>query len=501
MTRETATVAGGAALLTLLSAALLLATGDLIVALAPGLAVAALWAVWKLPLRYTLFALTFLVLAVDARGNSVGQWSSPLQPIGTLLQWNLNLTIPIDALKFTGVDAIVVLLGVLVVWRRATHARIDRTEVSTARPMAVFCLLALGSIALISAYGAATGGDVNQIYWQVHQLALIPVIGFLFQAALRGPRDHATLGLVIVAAALCKAAMAMWVRLTVHLPNGAKLSNATSHADSILFACAVAIVLALLLEAPTRKYLTLAALTLPPLAGGMIANNRRIVWVEVACVALLLYAMSPWTRLKRAIGRAVVLSLPLLALYTAAGWHSGSRLFLPVQIARSVMESKTDRSTETREVENFNLLTTLRTSPLLGIGYGHEYIEVVKGDDISKFFPQYRYVPHNSLLGLWAFSGLAGFTGVWLMLVVCVFFAARAYHRSRAVKDRAAALACVAAVLVYALQCWGDMGLGAWTGVFTVGPATAVAARLAVACRGWPVAVRAAGAVPAGAPA
>jgi hypothetical protein len=81
---------------------------------------------------------------------------------------------------------------------------------------------------------------------------------------------------------------------------------------------------------------------------------------------------------------------------------------------------------------------------------------------------------------------MIGFSGLWVMLVVAVFLAARAHRRAKSPAERAAALSCIAAVIIYTNQVFGDIGLVSWTGVFLVAPAMAVAGKLAVATGAWP---------------
>jgi O-antigen ligase len=157
---------------------------------------------------------------------------------------------------------------------------------------------------------------------------------------------------------------------------------------------------------------------------------------------------------------------------------------------RSVVATHTDYSTSMRDIENFNLAWTLRGHPLLGSGFGHEYVEKVKAVDISSIFPQYRYVPHNSVLGLLAFGGVIGLSGVFLTLVVGVYLAARAHRFAGAPGERAAGLAVISAVIVYLIQCYGDMGFMSWTGVFTLAPALAIAGQTASATGAWPSAAK-----------
>src|SRR5205823_14279352 len=114
---------------------------------------------------------------------------------------------------------------------------------------------------------------------------------------------------------------------------------------------------------------------------------------------------------KRALARLGLLAAPLFAAYVVAGWGSPASVFRPVAAIRSMVAADksahgADESTESREIENYNLSQTLRRHPL-GTGLGHEYEEVVRGPDISSSFALYRYIPHNSVLWLMSAAGPA----------------------------------------------------------------------------------------------
>lgn len=492
--------AGIGVLFALTLAALAVSGGSPAVAVAPVALVGVLVAIWRAPLRATLLVLLFFSLTLEnpAEQPASGLWQSPLYIVGALLLANLNTTLPIKALRFSGLDLMVGYLLVVIVYRKARSAAADRSRLSvdssidqrgmvqTAGPLGIFAGVSLFTLLAIWAWGLARGGDFTNSLWQTHQLLFLPILFFLFQAGLRGPKDQAALGRVILASACIKAMVAVYVRLVVHPATLAVLPYATAHADSMLFASAFGLLVSEYIERPDRRRAQLCAALLPILLVGMAANRRRIVWVEVGATLLMMYLMSPPTPLKRRVQKVLLLLAPLIPLYLGIGWNSGSSIFKPVQIVKTIADSKADRSTETRDVENYNLISTLKDHPIAGTGFGHEYVELVKGDDISKYFAQYRFIPHNSVLGLWAFTGVLGFTGLWSILAVGVFFAARAYRATGVPARRAAALWVVSFVLVYVIQAYGDMGIISWTGVFLLAPALAQAGKLAVATGAWP---------------
>jgi len=67
-----------------------------------------------------------------------------------------------------------------------------------------------------------------------------------------------------------------------------------------------------------------------------------------------------------------------------------------------------------------------------------------------------------------------------------MFFAVRVYRVAHLPRERAAALTTVGILVAYVVHCYGDLGLGTWTSVFTVGPALALVGKLAVTTGAWP---------------
>jgi hypothetical protein len=260
------------------------------------------------------------------------------------------------------------------------------------------------------------------------------------------------------------------------------LPYATSHHDSMLFAAAFVLIIAIVFE-KTYKGAKKLLFLLPLLALGMKANNRRMVWVQVGAALATIYLVSPDNAFKKKARRLVIGASPLAVIYALVGWNSGSKIFRPVQMMKSVVDAKTDASSFWRELENYDLIMTLRSHFFLGSGYGHPYEEIVVLPQIP--YELERYLPHNSILGLWAFCGYFGYTAMTLLWAAGVYLGIRAYHLGKDPIQRAAGLAAFAAVFIYLVQCWGDMGLGTWTGVYLVGPALAVAGKLASASGEW----------------
>jgi O-antigen ligase len=243
-----------------------------------------------------------------------------------------------------------------------------------------------------------------------------------------------------------------------------------------------------MLERPGRQALKLWILLLPIYVGGMLANNRRLVWPEVAITALFFLFITPMGKFKRFLFRAMALSALPLIVYLAVGWNSeGGSLFAPVRTLRSLVDTERDTSTRWRDWENYNLVTTYKRRPLLGSGFGHPFEEVAKLPDVTSVYELEPYIPHNSVLGLWAFGGLIGFALIWVMYPVGMFFTVRAYRCARNPTERIAALGAAAAQICYLIQAYGDLGFGTWGPVFTLATSYAVVGKICVANGGWPM--------------
>jgi len=480
-----------AALALLTLALLLIGNGDLRLALAPVALTLVVRAAIKAPLRHSLLVLGFLCLTLEnpAEAPPVHLWTPPFYTLGALLLTHMNTVVPVKALMFSALDVLLVLLIGIWVARRMGGAQIDlQGHVPPAPPLRRAVLFCLAAIAFVWGFGMLRDGfSFSNSLWQVHRVIYLPCIFLLFTAGLRGPADTRALGITLVAAALLRACIAIYLR--ARFPDTTLMPHATTHGDSMLFSAGVLLMTALFFERPSRKGLALIAASVPVLIWGMIANNRRLAWVELASCFLIIYFITPMTRLKRRVAQTVALCIPLLVLYAAIGWGRSTGAFAPVHLFRSVIDAQADTSTQWRELENYNLYYTLKDNPILGTGFGHEYIEQIILPDISSY-SLYRYAPHNSILGLLVYAGYVGFAGLWMIVPLGIFFAARCYRFSVVPRDRVAALTCVGVLVNFSVHCFGDMALGSWTSVFTVAPALALTAKQAVATGAWPLALR-----------
>jgi hypothetical protein len=489
-------VAFGAAIALVLTA---LAIDDGTVAWIIALAVIPLlfYAMAQAPLRSSLLVLMFCALTLEnpAEQPAAGLWRSPLFMFGGLMLTHLKQTIG-GGLFFSGMDLMLVFLALVAYRRRSTGATIDRAgQFRVPRPMIQLAYLALAGMAFVWLVGWFRGGaDNSMAVWQLDRVMYVPLLFLLFQAGLRGPQDAPAIAKVILLAAAWRAIQARYVVLTLDAAidpqtGESTLAYATTHHDSMLFAWATVLVVALLVHRVRNGSGKLALVMLPILVSGMLANNRRMVWLQIILVFVTLYFMTPMNPVKLKIRRVLRILSPVLLGYILVGWGSQAGIFKPVRIIRSAVDSgAADASTQWRDIENYDLLFTIRQFPFFGTGYGRGCWEVMPLPAVD--YQLELYIPHNSILGLWTYCGFVGYTAITLLWVTGVYFGIRAYHAATSPIDKTAALVCFGGLLIHYVQCYGDMGLGSWSGVFMVAVSLAMAGKLAVAAGAWPATER-----------
>ncbi len=449
-----------------------ISNGNVVLAVAPIFAIGILAAMWTLPLQATLFTLILLCLAVDS--DFLAVWTSPFVLIGHILINNLNKTLPVSALVVPGMTLVLAFTLLVHLHRVFTASETDNRGECGINPILPLGL-AVSSLALgwMIVEGVFKAGSPQMAKIQVQYFVHTLVLGYLLAASLRGTRDYRILGRVLLFAASAKAAMVVWIWYAVPIPIE-KLTYRTTHGDSLTFALALVMLVVLYAEQTTWRNAGRLALFAPLILIGMLLNNRRIVWVEVAAALLTYLIISHRSRFKVFVMRTILVLLPVIVAYIAVGWTSKASIFAPVQMFRSVSDGEVDGSTLYRDVENYNLLATIRRGPVIGTGFGHPYYTAVSNADIS-FFKEFLYLPHNMILGLYGFGGMVGFPGLFGAIMIGIFLATRRYLYEPRALDRVAAMTSIAAIVIYLVHCYGDIGFNEMRSIYTVGPALAIA--------------------------
>jgi O-antigen ligase len=441
------------------------------------------WAAFVLPLETVVPAVAFLLISVNnpAGQPAAGEADWFLNPVGAFLYDNLPT-------KFALAD---VLVGLLV-FRAATvlllSERDEGLDRRPPRPFAQACLLAVIAIVGLEFWGVfVNGGNFQQSLWQLRVPLLVPCLGLAVSVA-ASDFGIRRIRFALLAAGIVKAIEAMYLSFVVGLTADTSGAYVTTHSDTMIWVTCLFILIATWFETRSWADLKLLLFLSPPYLISIVVNNRRLAFVSLIGGILFIVAVAH-RPVKRQLSRYLRLFWPLIVVYLVVGFgsQSTSPLFLPVSKLASV-STKKDASTDTRDIENFNLLVTLKEKPLFGYGLGHPYNEFVVAYSVEGAFKQYRYLPHNSFLGFWALNGVFGPSLYFLLPVVAVFYAVSCRRRSRDPARRAAAAWSVCVVIAYLVQSWADLGMQDWQALVCVGIAYGISGSLgrAVIAEGIP---------------
>jgi hypothetical protein len=397
-----------------------------------------------------------------------GLWRSPFVVFGPLF-------VPLPGIRmFTWQLLLVALAPACLAWPGAFRRR--------APAMDAAIVASFGAIAVTFLWGWMRGGSAYHAYFQLWRFLTALLVALLLLSVIRTSRDLRALAVTILVAALIRGTLVMyfyWVH--VHGKYVSPPEYMTNHDDSLLFVAAILIlgswafvrgrVLAWAVASPVFLHQFYA----------IVLNDRRIAWVELATAMIAVYVIIGPGRWRRRLNRWLIVAAPVVLLYVAVGWGRQGAIFAPIQ-ALSSAGSNEDPSSLARQEEVRNLLYTMSVAgnPLLGTGWGVPYRKLTSiYANYSAEWVLALYTPHNSLLGLAAFAGLAGILGIWVVVPVAAFLAARGYNRSTHPIDRAAAMVAAGLLPAFSVHCFGDIGFQSFPGGLILGVTLATAGKLA----------------------
>lgn len=352
-------------------------------------------------------------------------------------------------------------------------------------PMKTALFITLATTVVWFVYGVATGGDARAASWQVYLIVSVVLLAFTVATVYRTPSDFAGLAYWLIAAAGYRAIMCWWAYFTfAHDVVGESGAYLTSHDDTITWVTSILVLIVNTLDRRTPKITARNVALMMFFIGAIQWNSRRLAWVSLLMGLIVLYVLIPPGAAKRRINRTARIAVPLLIVYTVVGWGRQSSIFLPLRSLSSV-STEEDASTLARNAENLGLIATNNGSSFaLGTGWGKPYTYLTLKYDISEF-ELWKFVPHNSILGLLAFTGVLGFAGFWLPIPTAVFLNARMARLATDPKARSVAIIGAAQLVVCANQLYGDMGIFFLKPMYVIALSYGIALRLPIAVGVW----------------
>jgi hypothetical protein len=322
----------------------------------------------------------------------------------------------------------------------------------------------LFSIALVFGLlrGALGGGDMYIGMWEVRYLLYVPACYIIARAALRTPQQVAGLLRVGLAAATLFAIEGAYRRIALIDTGqlGVISEFAYEHEDALFLVVFVLLSLSAFVFGAFRRVRVLAMLFTPLILFTILATERR-AGIIVLMVGILVIALTTLFVRRKAF---IVAALPVVmisGLYLGAFWNASGVLGQPARAIKSLYapDARDAQSNLYRLLETINIDTTIHSDPLLGVGFGREFIMAASLPDLSAWWPFFRYETHNNILWVWLKTGAIGYILFWVMIGGALSRAAFAAKRLLDPTLRCAALFCLVAIVGTVVYAYVDLGL------------------------------------------
>ncbi|WP_322480739.1 O-antigen ligase family protein [Thermogemmatispora sp.] len=277
-------------------------------------------------------------------------------------------------------------------------------------------------------HGLATGGDLKITVLEVRPLWYL-FLAYLLAYNLISQLRHVRLFFwFAIFGAAFKGLQGCYIYFFVLHGDLTNQNEIMSHEESFFFVSILLIIILFCMLYRYRPQLYAALAVLPPVLIALIANKRRADYIAlivgVAVAWAFVFYLKPHLRKPLLAGLVICSSLGIG--YVLAFAHGTGSLAEPARAIVSVIDpsasdARDQASNAYRNAENYDLKYTVQQNPLLGLGFGKQFLQpeplpVLANDDPDFGGNPYLYVPHNTIYWIWMRLGPAGYIAFWFLL-------------------------------------------------------------------------------------
>jgi hypothetical protein len=374
-----------------------------------------------------------------------------------------------DSFSFTPLEIIIALTFAVWIGRMAIQ-RQWRLPINT---VTLTVTLFTAFLAFGLGYGVVMGGDTTMALWESRALFYVFPVAILVSALIETRGQVKTLLILIALPIAIDSLFGLhYVHTELQWAIGS-VDRIAEHSLSIHFNAFMIMLLASWMFKGNTDLRVWMTGMMPFVLISYFANNRRSAFICLA-LALMFFAVVLYRRFRKAFWMIVPPLAAIGIVYIAIFWHIDNPIGAPAQAVKSVFGEPDPRDAASnlyREYETFNILYTIKASPIFGIGFGHKFYQPMPLPDIS-VFPFYEYIPHNSILWIWIKIGAGGFLSMLLMLGTSLAVGSRTLWRMPNDIMSVAALLAISYIVMHFVFSYVDMS---WNGPNMVLLATMIA--------------------------
>jgi hypothetical protein len=308
-------------------------------------------------------------------------------------------------------------------------------------------------------YGLVTGGDANIALWEVRPIFLLPIILVLTSNLLAKPNHVIQLMWVVFVALFIEGLVGSYAYLVILGGNLHGIEAITEHSAAIHMNTLFTFVIAAYLYRASPAHRILIPLMAPVVLLEYLATQRRAAYLSLGIAIAFIFVLM-YFQYRRLFWTIVPVLLILVTAYLGAFWNAGGALAMPANAVKSIIApdegGKDYQSNLYRVLENRNVVHTIRTSPLTGVGFGQKFHILVSMPDIS-FFAWWEYIVHNSILWTWMQTGILGFVSMIFLAGLSIMAGIRAFWQLPNGTFRAVILAATLFIVMHFMYAYVDM--------------------------------------------
>lgn len=287
---------------------------------------------------------------------------------------------------------------------------------SLMRPLGLFMLMVLVG----EFRGISSGGNFHDSLWEIRSQVYM-LVAYIAACNLIKTRFHVhVLTWILIIGAGLKGIQGVYrYQLELHGDLGGA-EALFAHEQSFFFNAFLTLAIILFLYEGSRRMRRTVLWLMPFVIYANLANNRRaaIVAIAVAVFAALLVTLivhAP-SRVRAAV-TLLILAVVLPPYYLYYQNKDGTLAKPARAIASNFNPSPRDAASNLyRDNENKDILATMQTSPIIGVGFGKRMLTPYKLADISQIYEFWNLLPHNSILWIWMRLGIIGYLLFWMLI-------------------------------------------------------------------------------------
>jgi hypothetical protein len=381
----------------------------------------------------------------------------PLMLPGRYVNYGLQSSLGISGFIVSPLELLLILTAVAWFVKGIVSRTLHYTGGDLGWPVALFFLSVLGGLLR----GVAGAGDMYVAFWEARSLLYIGVCYIITVNLVRTRHDVATLIVVFLIANSLYALEGAYRYVFLIRTDVLGVPQEFEYGHEVVIFLALLVLQAILqLVVGGKLWMRLLGIALGPIGlFTLLATQRRAGYIALA-IAFLMMAM-PWlVRHRKAVllilGPAIIAG----AVYLPIFWNHTGFLGQPARAVRSLYspDERDAASNQYRDLEEINVRETIKSDPLLGVGFGREFTFYVALPDLS-WWPFWRYQPHHNILWVWLKVGAYGFTIFWVLMFGALALAA---SRTLTLNDRTLvtfAYMSIAGLVATLIFCYVDLGL------------------------------------------